>query len=150
MNFDYFNEKEDLGLIEVHLYRPFSIKYLLDVLPSSVEKIAVLDRTKEAGSIGEPLYLDIVSALQGKNINIVGGRYGLSSKNTTPKQIYSVFKMLDSVLKNNFTIGIVDDVTNLSLEEYDYEIDINASEIKVFGFGSDGMVSASKELLKID
>ena len=138
-----------VGLINVHLYRPFSTKYLLDVLPSTVENIAVLDRTKEAGSIGEPLYLDIVSALQGKNINIVGGRYGLASKNTTPSQIYSVYKMLEGELKNNFTIGINDDVTNLSLEEHDYEININAREMKVFGFGSDGMVSASKEMLKI-
>ena len=91
----------DVGLINVHLYRPFSTKYLLDVLPSTVKNIAVLDRTKEAGSIGEPLYLDIVSALKDRNINIVGGRYGLSSKNTTPSQIYSVYKMLDGNLKNN-------------------------------------------------
>ena len=138
-----------VGLINVHLYRPFSTKYLLNVLPNTVENIAVLDRTKESGSIGEPLYLDVVSALKDKNINIVGGRYGLSSKNTTPKQIYSVYKMLESNLKNNFTIGIIDDVTNLSLEEYDYNVNIDANEIKVFGFGSDGMVSASKELLKI-
>ena len=147
---DDLNSKgENVGLINVHLYRPFSIKYLLDVLPDTVKNIAVLDRTKEAGSIGEPLYLDVVSALQGKNINVVGGRFGLSSKNTTPRQIYSVYKMLDTELKNNFTIGIIDDVTNLSLKEYDYSIDINANEIKIFGFGSDGMVSASKELLKI-
>lgn len=147
---DDLNKKgEKVGLINVHLYRPFSLKYLLNVLPTTVENIAVLDRTKEAGSIGEPLYLDLVSALQYKNINIVGGRFGLASKNTTPKQIYSVYKMLDSELKNNFTIGINDDVTNLSLEEYDYELDINVDEIKIFGFGSDGMVSASKELLKI-
>ncbi|MBQ7031202.1 MAG: pyruvate:ferredoxin (flavodoxin) oxidoreductase [Bacilli bacterium] len=139
----------NVGVINVHLYRPFSIKYLLDVLPKTVKNIAVLDRTKEAGSIGEPLYLDVVSALNGKNINIVGGRYGLSSKNTTPKHIYSVYKMLEGTLKNNFTIGIDDDVTNLSLEEYDYEIKLDAREIKIFGFGSDGMVSASKEILKI-
>ena len=138
-----------VGLINVHLYRPFSQKYLLNVLPSSVENIAVLDRTKESGSIGEPLYLDIVSALKDKNINIVGGRYGLASKNTTPKQIYSVYKMLEGELKNNFTIGIKDDVTNLSLDEYDYEINLPVNEAKIFGFGSDGMVSASKELLKI-
>ena len=138
-----------VGLICVHLYRPFSPKYLLDVLPSTVKNIAVLDRTKEAGSVGEPLYLDVVSALSQKNINIVGGRYGLSSKNTTPKQIYSVYKMLNTNLKNNFTIGIVDDVTNLSLEEEDYSIELDAKEIKIYGFGSDGMVSASKEMLKI-
>ena len=139
----------DVGLINVHLYRPFSTKYLLDVLPSTVKNIAVLDRTKEAGSIGEPLYLDIVSALKDRNINIVGGRYGLSSKNTTPSQIYSVYKMLDGNLKNNFTIGIKDDVTNTSLEEYNLDIDLDATEAKIYGFGGDGMVSASKELLKI-
>jgi len=139
----------NVGLINVHLYRPFSTKYLLDVLPSSVENIAVLDRTKEAGSIGEPLYLDVVSALKDKKVNIVGGRYGLASKNTTPKQIFSVYKMLEGNLKNNFTIGIIDDVTNLSLEEIDYEINLPCMEAKIFGFGSDGMVSASKEILKI-
>ena len=147
---DDLNSKgESVGLINVRLYRPFSIKYLLNVLPDTIENIAVLDRTKEAGSIGEPLYLDVVSALKDKNINIVGGRYGLASKNTTPKHIYSVYKMLNSNLKNNFTIGIKDDVTNLSLEEYDYEIKLPVREAKIFGFGSDGMVSASKELLKI-
>lgn len=147
---DDLNKKGNkVGFINVHLYRPFSPKYLLDVLPSTVKNIAVLDRTKEAGSIGEPLYLDIISTLKDKNINIVGGRYGLSSKNTTPKHIYSVYKMLEGTLKNNFTIGIVDDVTNLSLEEYDYSVDLDAKEIKIFGFGSDGMVSASKEMLKI-
>jgi len=139
----------NIGFINVHLYRPFSIKYLLDVLPSTVENIAVLDRTKEAGSIGEPLYLDIVSALKDKNINIVGGRYGLSSKNTTPNHIYSVYKMLEDNLQNNFTIGIDDDVTNLSLKEYNFEVSLDAREIKIYGFGSDGMVSASKEMLKI-
>ncbi len=147
---DDLNKKGmEVGLINVHLYRPFSTKYLLDVIPSTVKNIAVLDRTKEAGSMGEPLYLDVVSALKDKDINIVGGRYGLSSKNTTPKDIYSVYQMLDSKLQNNFTIGINDDVTNLSLKEYDYQINLKAREIKIFGFGSDGMVSASKEILKI-
>jgi pyruvate-ferredoxin/flavodoxin oxidoreductase len=138
-----------VGLINVHLYRPFSSKYFLDVLPSSVKNIAVLDRTKEAGSIGEPLYLDVLSALKDKNINIVGGRYGLSSKNTTPSDIYSVFKMLDGELKNNFTIGVEDDVTNLSLSKEEFFINLNCASAKIFGFGSDGMVSASKEMLKI-
>ena len=146
---DLVSKGEKVGLVEVHLYRPFSVKYLLDVLPSSVSKIAVLDRTKEAGSIGEPLYLDISTALSNKDIKVVGGRYGLSSKNTTPSQIYSVYKMLDGELKNNFTIGIVDDVTNLSLEDYDYNLDIGTKEIKIFGFGSDGMVSTSKDIMKI-
>ncbi len=138
-----------LGLIEVHLYRPFSVKYLLDVLPSSVNRIAVLDRAKESGSIGEPLYLDIVSSLKDKDITIVGGRYGLSSKNTTPAQIKAVYDMLEECPKHNFTIGILDDVTNTSLEIPDYSIDLNDLEVKIFGFGSDGMVSASKDILHI-
>src|SRR5699024_5771554 len=104
-----------VGLITVHLYRPFSVKYLLNVLPSTVKNIAVLDRTKEAGSNGEPLYLDIVNALKDKDIHIVGGRFGLSSKNTTPADIKSVYTMLETNLKNNFTIGITDDVTDTSL-----------------------------------
>lgn len=138
-----------LGLIEVHLYRPFSVKYLENILPVSVQKIAVLDRTKESGSIGEPLYLDIVSALKDKNLEIVGGRYGLSSKDTTPSQIKAVFDMLESKPKNNFTIGINDDQTFLSLPEENYTVEINAKEFKIYGFGSDGMVSASKDILNL-
>ena len=138
---------EEIGLIEVHLYRPFSTKYLLNVLPDTVEKIAVLDRTKEFGSNGEPLYLDIVSSLKDKNITIVGGRYGLSSKNTTPSQIKAVYDMLDNP-KNNFTIGINDDVTNLSLDIEDFNIK-TSKEILIYGYGSDGMVSASKSIIKL-
>lgn len=141
------NLDEEVGLIEVHLYRPFSTKYLLNVLPSTVEKIAVLDRTKEFGSTGEPLYLDICSALKDKNICIVGGRYGLSSKNTTPSQIKAVIDMLDKP-KNNFTIGIKDDVTNLSLEIKDFNIK-TSKEILIYGYGSDGMISASKSIIKL-
>jgi pyruvate-ferredoxin/flavodoxin oxidoreductase len=137
------------GLIEVHLYRPFSQKYLLNVLPKSVKNIAVLDRTKEAGSTGEPLYLDTLAVLKDLDVNIVGGRYGISSKNTTPSDIYIVFKNLETNLKNNFTIGIVDDVTNLSLDKIDYNLNINSKEIKIYGFGSDGMVSASKDIMNI-
>ena len=137
----------NLGLIEVHLYRPFSTKYLLNVLPDTVEKIAVLDRTKEFGSVGEPLYLDVVASLKDKNIEIVGGRYGLSSKNTTPAQIKAVYDMLDNP-KHNFTIGINDDVTHLSLDLPDYKIK-NSREILIYGYGSDGMVSASKSLIKL-
>ena len=141
-------EKGDIGLIEVHLYRPFSVKHLLNVLPSTVESIAVLDRTKEAGSIGEPLYLDVVAALKDKNINIVGGRYGLSSKDTNAAMIKAVFDMLDNP-KNNFTIGINDDVTNLSLEvDKTYKIS-NSLEFLVYGYGSDGMVSACKSIIKL-
>lgn len=139
----------NVGLIEVHLYRPFSKEYFFNVLPETAKNIAVLDRTKEAGSSGEPLYLDICSILKDKDINIYGGRFGLSSKNTTPSDIFSVYKMLEKNPRNNFTIGINDDVTNLSLKEEHIEIENNNKEIKVVGFGSDGMVSASKDLLKI-
>lgn len=139
--------KTDIGLIEVHLYRPFSTKYLLNVLPETIKSIAVLDRTKEFGSIGEPLYLDISAALKDRNIKIVGGRYGLSSKNTDPAQIKAVYDMLDNPV-HNFTIGIEDDVTNLSLKIPDYKIK-NSKEILIYGYGSDGMVSASKSLIKL-
>ena len=142
---DYLNG--DIGLVEVHLYRPFSDKYLLEVLPSSVEKIAVLDRTKEAGSEGEPLYLDVVSSLRSKNIYICHGRYGLSSKDTTPGMIKSVYDMLDNP-RDEFTIGILDDVTHLSLDYEDINV-TNNTEVLIYGYGSDGMVSASKSLLSI-
>ena len=147
---DLNSNGDEVGLITVHLYRPFSVKYLHKVLPKTVEKITVLDRTKEAGSIGEPLYLDIVNALKGENIEIVGGRYGLSSKDTTPAQIKAVFDNLNKYkITNNFTIGIIDDVTNLSLPMTNYNIDKKWKEIKIFGFGSDGMVSASKNIMKV-
>ena len=144
---EVIDNKDGVGLIEVHLYRPFSTKYLLNVLPESVERIAVLDRTKEHGSNGEPLYLDIVAALKDKDITIVGGRYGLASKNTTPSDINAVYEMLDNPV-NNFTIGIIDDVTKLSLEPI--KIDIKrAHEWLFYGYGSDGMVSASKSIIKL-
>ena len=138
-----------IGLITVHLYRPFSVKYLLNVLPESVKNIAVLDRTKEAGSNGEPLYLDIVNALKDKEINIVGGRFGLSSKNTTPSDILSIYTMLEGTLKNNFTIGIIDDLTFTSLPKEEYKVKLDAKEFLIYGYGSDGCVSASKDILKI-
>ena len=142
------DDLNDYGLIEVHLYRPFSKEYLISVIPKTVESIAVLDRTKEPGSIGEPLYLDVVAALKDKNIKIVGGRYGLSSKNTTPNQIKAVYDMLDNPI-NDFTIGIEDDVTNKSLKvDESYKID-NSKEFLIYGFGSDGMVSASKSIMKL-
>lgn len=141
---------DNVGVITVHLYRPFSLKYFLDVLPKTVEKITVLDRTKEAGSLAEPLYLDICTALKGDNIDIVGGRFGLSSKDTTPRQIKAVFdNMKKHIMKDHFTLGIIDDVTNTNLEEKEYNINHKWKEIKVFGFGSDGMVSASKNVLKV-
>jgi len=138
---------DDIGLIEVHLYRPFSDKHLHAIIPPSVEKIAVLDRTKEPGSNGEPLYLDIVASLKDKNIEIVGGRYGLSSKDTTPEQINAVFEMLKTP-KHNFVIGIEDDVTNLSLPPIPIKT-TDAYEWLIYGYGSDGMVGASKSMVKI-
>ena len=92
----------NIGVVEVHLYRPFSKEYLKNVLPKTVKKIAVLDRSKEAGSNGEPLYLDVLASLKEENLNVVGGRIGLSSKNTTPSDVYSVFEMLDTQIKNEF------------------------------------------------
>ena len=152
---DYLNARgEKVGVIKVHLYRPFSAKYFFDVLPETVEKIAVLDRTKEPGSLGEPLYLDICNLFTGKNRapKIIGGRFGLGSKDTTPTQIATVFAELDKAdSKNGFTIGIVDDVTNLSLTPVEK---INAApegatRCKFWGFGSDGTVGANKDAIKI-
>ncbi len=140
---------EKLGLITVHLYRPFSEEYFLKVLPKSVENIAVLDRTKEAGSNGEPLYLDVCSIVSKLNINVYGGRFGLSSKNTDISDIYSVYEMLNNNPRHNFTIGIEDDITNLSLPKTNFKINNEYQEILIYGFGSDGMVSASKDILKI-
>ncbi|MBE6147463.1 MAG: pyruvate:ferredoxin (flavodoxin) oxidoreductase [Firmicutes bacterium] len=148
---DYLNENgEKVGLVEVHLYRPFSSKYFLDVLPKTVKNIAVLDRTKEPGSLGEPLYLDVVSVLSNRNVSIIGGRYGLSSKNTTPGDIAAVYKFLDSKNKfHGFTIGIIDDVTNKSLEPVEISLHRKNTEFLIYGYGSDGMVSACKDIMKI-
>jgi len=142
---------EKVGLIEVHLYRPFSSEFLLKVLPKTVEKIAVLDRTKESGS-HEPLYLDVATLINkhNHNIRVIGGRYGLASKNTTPYQIKAVYDFLDNEnMFDGFTIGINDDVTNLSLEEVPIEVKAHDYEMLIYGFGSDGMVSASKDLIKV-
>lgn len=149
---EYLNKNNyNLGLIEVHLYRPFSPTHLLNVLPKSVKNIAVLDRTKEPGSSGEPLYLDIVSALNNLDITIIGGRYGLSSKNTTPKDIKAVYDyLMSSNPRHNFTIGIHDDITNLSLKvDNNFKIPNKNTEFLIYGYGSDGMVSTSKDIIKI-
>jgi len=138
----------EVGLIEVHLYRPFSEKYFLNVLPNSVEKIAVLDRTKEPGSNGEPLYLDVVNVLKNKNIEIYGGRYGLSSKDTNPSHIKSIYDFLDEPF-NNFTVGIEDDITNLSIKINEFDYDNKNLELLIYGYGSDGMVGTSKDILKL-
>ena len=139
------------GLIEVHLYRPFSSKYLLEVLPDSVRNIAVLDRTKEAASIGEPLYLDVVAALSNRDINIIGGRYGLSSKNTNPACIKAVYDFMESgESHHNFTVGINDDVSHLSIPvDNSFNIPNDMTEFLIYGYGSDGMVSTSKDIIKI-
>ena len=147
-------EGKKVGLITVHLYRPFAEKYFFGVLPKSVKRIAVLDRTKEPGALGEPLYLDVKTALQGRNDNIlvVGGRYGLSSKDTTPAQIVAVYDNLAlREPKNGFTIGIVDDVTFKSLpqkEEFSI-VKPGTTECKFYGLGSDGTVGANKNTIKI-
>lgn len=138
----------DIGLVEVHLYRPFDVRSLKKAIPATTTHIAVLDRTKEPGSLGEPLYLDIVAALKDTKIQIVGGRYGLSSKNTPPASIKAVYDMLRSDLKTNFTIGIDDDVTHLSLKQDDFKIHLH-DEYLIYGYGSDGMVSAGKSLIKL-
>lgn len=145
------SQGKNYGMVEVHLYRPFSSKHLLGVIPKSVKKVAVLDRAKDIAASGEPLYLDVVSALKDRDIMVVGGRYGLSSKNTTPAQIKAVFDMLDSRhSRHNFTIGIEDDVTNLSLKvDSKFHIPREGQEFLIYGYGSDGMVSTSKDLIKI-
>ena len=145
---------EKVGVIKVHLYRPFSAKYFFNVLPKTVERIAVLDRTKESGALGEPLYLDICSLFYGQSDTplIVGGRYGLGSKDTTPTQLKAVFDNLkNDKPKNGFTIGITDDLTFTSLPAGEK---INAApagttRCKFWGFGSDGTVGANKDAIKI-
>ena len=153
VNYLYKEKHEAVGLMEVHLYRPFSAKYFLRELPKSVKKIAVLDRTKEAGSSGEPLYLDVVKTVKevDTRVNVYGGRYGLSSKNTTPAMIKGVFDFLDTrEVHTNFTVGINDDVTNLSIKyNEEFTVPNNNVEFLIYGYGSDGMVSASKDIMKI-
>ena len=142
---------EKIGLVKVHLFRPFSVKHLLAVLPKSVKQIAVLDRTKEAGSIGEPLYEDVVSALRGRDVEIIGGRYGLSSKDTQPKDMKAVFDFLKSDKRfHGFTVGINDDVTHLSIPVDDnYHVKGDYTSCLFYGLGSDGTVSANKSSIKI-
>jgi len=152
---DYLIGKgEKVGAVRVHLYRPFSESHFLSVIPQSVRKIAVLDRTKEPGAAGEPLYLDVIKAFQKKgNLPIiVGGRYGLSSKDTRPSQILAVFNNLkEEQPKDRFTIGIVDDVTHTSLPEGEMVDTTPEGTIscKIWGLGSDGTVGANKTAIKI-
>ena len=153
---DYLMAKgEKVGLLKVRLYRPFVADYMLRELPKTVKKISVLDRTKEAGSIGEPLYLDVLAALNGSefaNVCVMGGRYGLSSKDTTPADIIAVYRNMQSETpKKKFTIGIVDDVTNLSLPvvENPDTTPAGTSSCKFWGLGADGTVGANKNSIKI-
>ena len=146
--------REKTGLVSVHLYRPFSAKHFLAALPKTTKRIAVLDRTKEPGSNGEPLYMDVKDVLYGRENAplVVGGRYGLSSKDTTPAQILSVFENLElPEPKNGFTIGIVDDVTFKSLPvlpELNFA-DNDMFAAKFYGLGADGTVGANKNSVKI-
>ena len=152
---DYLRKNgEKVGLVKVRLYRPFSIERLLKVIPETVKKIAVLDRTKEPGSIGEPLYLDVVRAVSEMDTppKVYGGRFGLGSKDPYPSHIAAIFENLSQEKpKNGFTIGIEDDVTNLSISPKE-EIDVapeGTTACKFWGLGSDGTVSANKSAIKI-
>ena len=146
---------EKVGLVKVHLYRPFVAKYLLDVLPETVKVISVLDRTKEPGSIGEPLYLDVLAAINGTPYGacpVLTGRYGLGSKDTKPSDIIAVYRNMEKAEpKKRFTIGIVDDVTHLSLEatEDPDTAPAGTTSCKFWGLGSDGTVGANKNSIKI-
>ena len=153
---DYLNANgEKVGLVKVRLYRPFAADKLLSAIPATAKKIAVLDRTKEPGAQGEPLYMDVVTALAnaGKtDIQVIGGRYGLGSKDTPPASVFAVYEELKkSEMKRQFTIGIVDDVTHLSLEEKPAPSVAPAStiECKFWGLGGDGTVGANKNSIKI-
>ncbi len=151
---DYLNAQgRKVGLVQIHLYRPFSVAHFSAAIPATVKRIAVLDRSKETGSVGEPVYLDVVTALNqaGRgDITVVGGRYGLSSKDTTPGQLIAVYDNLrQAAPKNSFTIGIVDDVTHTSLEYRDVEL-AHPGEVscKLWGLGGDGTVGANKNAIK--
>lgn len=151
---DYLNANGDnLGLIRVRLYRPFPTQALIDAIPKSCTHITVLDRTKEPGSIGEPLYQDVITAIAENQINIkvVGGRYGLGSKEFDPSMVGAIYDNMDAECKNHFTIGITDDLTNLSLEVKKKIISTpqDALRCKFYGLGSDGTVGANKNSIKI-
>ena len=153
---DYLMERgEKVGFIQVHLYRPFSVKDLLAAIPATVQTISVLDRTKEPGSLGEPLYLDVCSAVMESDmvgkVKVLGGRYGLSSKDVTPAQMKAVYDNMSGEQKNHFTVGINDDVTFLSLPVGENIVTAGKSIIscKFWGLGSDGTVGANKNSIKI-
>jgi pyruvate-ferredoxin/flavodoxin oxidoreductase len=149
---DYLLRKgRKVGLVKVRLYRPFSVDALKNVVPESAERIAVLDRTKEPGAIGEPLYLDVVAALEGRKASIIGGRYGLASKEFTPSMVKAVYDHLATKNTHGFTVGIEDDVTHLSIPVKE-EIFTEPEDVKnctFWGLGSDGTVGANKDSIKI-
>ncbi len=152
---DLTKRGQKVGILSVHLYRPFSVKHFLNALPKTVKKIAVLDRTKEPGSQGEPLYLDIKTAMYDADIRpiVVGGRYGLGSKDTTPEDILAVYEELEKDNpKHGFTLSIVDDVTNTSICAKEKDVDFTpegTTSCKFWGLGSDGTVGANKSAIKI-
>ena len=145
------NKGTKYGLVKVRLYRPFDVKRFNETLPKSVKRIAVLDRTKEPGSIGEPLYLDVAAAVENKDIRIIGGRYGLSSKEFTPSMVLAIYKHSENNGFHNFTVGIEDDVTNKSLkvEELIVTEPKGTTNCMFWGLGSDGTVGANKNSIKI-
>lgn len=150
---DYLNKQgRKVGMVQIHLYRPFSVSHFAAAIPTTCKRIAVLDRSKEIGSVGEPVYLDVLAALnqaERDDIKVVGGRYGLSSKDTTPGQIIAVYNnLLRDKPQNNFTIGIIDDVTNTSLD-YSEENLAQSGQIacKIWGLGGDGTVGANKNAI---
>ncbi|MDD3766655.1 MAG: pyruvate:ferredoxin (flavodoxin) oxidoreductase, partial [Eubacteriales bacterium] len=150
---EYLNAKRGTkyGLVKVRLYRPFDVKRFKEALPASAKRIAVLDRTKEPGAIGEPLYMDVVAALENKGLKIIGGRYGLSSKEFTPSMVLAVYKHLENNGFHGFTVGIEDDVTNLSLKEEEHIVTEpeGTTNCMFWGLGSDGTVGANKSSIKI-
>ena len=153
---DYMNARgEKVGLVKVRLYRPFSAEKLIEAIPATAKKIAVLDRTKEPGALGEPLYLDVVAALAAKGVKtdvLIGGRYGLGSKDTPPSSVFAVYdELAKDEPKQLFTLGINDDVTNLSLEEKPAPNTAaeGTIECKFWGLGGDGTVGANKDSIKI-
>ena len=151
---DYLTAKgEKVGLVKVRLYRPFVAAKLCEAIPATAKVISVLDRTKEPGSLGEPLYLDVIAALNecGRSAKVLGGRYGLGSKDTTPASIFAVYANMAGEMKNHFTIGIIDDLTNLSLTEVaaPNTAPVDMIQCKFWGLGGDGTVGANKNSIKI-
>ena len=150
---EYLNAKRGTkyGLVKVRLYRPFDVKRFLEALPSTAKRVTVLDRTKEPGSIGEPLFLDVVAALAGKDIRIIGGRYGLSSKEFTPSMVLAVYKHAENNGFHGFTVGIEDDVTHKSLEVTEHIVTEpeGTTNCMFWVLGSDGTVGANKNSIKI-